>query len=226
VLEAQDAAGYLGKKTMIGGAIHYSPAFGILVEETNSGTTVGDLLLPSPRLGLSLKQVLSEKGVLNIDFTYQNILVQRNYEVTNTYTSAPYVSTTIYPNIRTSAMTFSVGYAKHVYHVAPVGAYIGGNFCLILLNTQAFDGGNNSTKVFGQDLDAGGNIEYGLRRVIKDRIVFDVGITLALYARGLVSLVAQNAIKDPTDKIMNMAIARNYFDNLCTLKAGIYYLVF
>ncbi len=226
-LNAQDAAGYLGKKTMIGATIAYSPAYGILLSDYNSAHTVSDFFLSAPRFGISLKHVLSENNILYVDFTYQNILIQNDFEANTILPTYPYNITTTYSKIRTGVMTFSAGYSKHLHNVSPVGGYFGGNFCLVVLNTQGFDASNKLITDFGQNFDFGWNNEFGVRRVLKDHLVIDAGITVTFYIRGLVSIFTQHSFDDtPTQHILNTALFRNYYDNLCTAKVGVYYLLF
>jgi hypothetical protein len=220
------APGYMGKKILVGITCHYSPAFSVIIQKSNinySGEDV-NLMLNSPRLGLTFQYVIAEDKTLNLSMAYQRIGVaapQPDY-------SSGSNSSFLHPGQEldyayASVVTIYAGAFSQRSHVAPVGEYIGNNLCFINTSVEAVDK-SGGTYDLGNAWDIGYNLEFGYKRVIADKICVDAGVGMSFYARGLFSFFHQSDDRPLQEQLLAAAMFKNYVNNLCTLKVGVYYL--
>jgi len=210
--------GYMGKKMLVGIQYDYSPAFGSLIfGNFGDETTLMDLLLPSPKLGLGLKFVISDYKTFDLGYMNQTFNPARG-GVGDYFQTADQISST--------AHTFSFGLSRHAYHLAPIGLYLSQNFNVVSISSQYKMKGSNITRTVPSVLDFGYTIGIGSRRIFADKIAVDLAVNFNFYLIGFAQAVGfvDNSNSGISKEISNRSLGYNYFDNVVSLKLGAGYL--
>ena len=225
--------GYLGKRMAVGASLCYAPSYSSLlgddyVNVNYSGQARAVFFLNSLRFGGSFLYVLSESKTLNFDISYQQNGVT-NAEpkdfAYDSYTGKSFLGTGVsFAYARSRMITMSAGVLSSTSHVAPVGAYVGNHLVLVLGTVEALDGKGN-VYTLGTPFDFGYCLNFGFRRVFADNFMFDAGVNMNCYFRGLFAFVTRVGDKTAGELIQTNALFKNYFDNFCTGKIAVYYLL-
>jgi hypothetical protein len=211
--------GYMGKKIMIGLTYDYSlPIGSFMFENLGSGSFAKTILLPPPRLGLTLKYVYSDHKTLDFSYINQTFNPARSGFNNN----GDYVE-----SASSTAHIFNVGLSHHSLHVAPLGYYLTQGFSIVTINSNYKL--QNSNVIYETPLafDFGYNISMGTRRIIADKICLEAGVNFNFFAIGFFQLLNMSEeFGEPTtaDIINTRAQRLNYFDNIASVRLGAGYL--
>jgi hypothetical protein len=211
--------GYMGKKVMVGLTYDYSPPLGsFMFENLGGGSVAKTILLPPPRLGLTLKFVTSDHKTLDFSYINQTFNPARSgFQNENDYVE----------RASSTAHIFNVGLSNHSFHIAPLGFYLTQGLSIVSISSSY--NLQNSKVVYETPLafDFGYHISMGTRRIIADKICLEAGVNLNFFAIGFFQLLNMSEeFGDPTtpDIINARALRLNYFDNIASVRLGAGYL--
>lgn len=211
--------GYMGKKVMLGLTYDYSPPIGsFMFENLGRSSHAKTLLLPPPRLGLTLKFVTSDHKTLDFSYINQTFNPARSgFQNENDYVEIA----------SSTAHVFNIGLSNHSPNIAPFGFYLTQGLSIITINSTYML--QNSKVVYKTPLafDFGYHISMGTRRIIADKICLEAGVNLNFFAIGFFQLLNMDEeFGEPTTvDIINIRAQRlNYFDNIASVRLGAGYL--
>ncbi len=211
--------GYMGKKIIMGLTYDYSPPLGsFMFENLGSGSIAKTILLPPPRLGLTLKFVTSDHKTLDFSYINQTFNPARSRFESN----GDYVE-----RATSTAHIFNVGLSHHPLHLAPFGFYITQGLSIVSISSNYSL--ENSKAIYETPIafDIGYNVSMGTRRVIADKFCLEAGVNLNFFAIGFFQLLNMSEeFGEPTtaDIINSRAQRLNYFDNIASVRLGAGYL--
>lgn len=218
---AQESSGYLGKRTLLGVTTTLSPALGNLINSSDFSEFDNrkDFLLPPLRIGFYAAYANKDYSMWQLSISYQKIEVMRNAKFG--YSSS--TNNNIIKSLTSKAIFITGGRTWYLGGTtAPLGKYFTYNLLMAFVDAEKVGSTNNTTKL-GRRFDAGFNIILGTRRAITDRILIDLGMEYNILFVGLFSY-DYNEYSDPS-ALPNVALSRNFLNNLFGLRTGVYYLL-
>jgi hypothetical protein len=161
--QAQNVAGYMGKRFFVGIPVSYMPnIYGFVNEDTNIDFKGNSqfYMLNTPKIGGSIGYVVSNLRSIVVDVEFQNMGVNNNtdFEIINGQIVAEY----LYGRSRLSS--YKLRMQKAFQHCAPIGGYRGITLGLVNFNNSYIDKSGNEVDL-GKTTDYSIGYAGGLRRV-------------------------------------------------------------
>lgn len=225
-VSAQRVAGYMGKRTLLGLHASYMPnLYGLL--RPGSGINYNGesqfYMLNPLKFGVSAGYVVKNHKTIVLDVEYQRMGVL-NYNF-DPYSYSPSDALMREVDVtRSTLLALKLRFQNAHQHCAPAGQYGG-----LTLGYTQFN--NSYLDIFGKTKDAGSDYDWsigyagGLRRIYKDKLVLDLSLEYNLNMRA-VSRFIKSELNETSlnENIANVAIYKNFLNNILVTRAAVYYL--
>jgi hypothetical protein len=223
-VQAQNVAGYMGKRFFVGIPVSYMPnIYGFVNEDTNIDFKGNSqfYMLNTPKIGGSIGYVVSNLRSIVVDVEFQNMGVNNNpdFEIIN----GQIVNEYLYGRSRLSS--YKLRMQKAFQHCAPIGGYRGITLGLVNFNNSYIDKSGNEVDL-GKTTDYSIGYAGGLRRVFKDKIIVDLSLEYNMHLKAISNLFDFEMDSKPSRELVaHYATNKNGLNNILVCRAAVYLLL-